>query len=341
MSAEYDFICIDEMTQFTEYQFKMLLTRLRSTKPGVIPNFFGASNPGDCGHMWVKRLFIDKNFSNEERIAGFTPDMFEFIPSRVFDNTFLMENDPLYIINLRQLPEKQRLSMLDGNWDAFEGQFFSEFTKEVHVVNPFQIPDNWERYICGDYGYSAPSAIYWLAIEPQDGCVYVYRELYENHLTAKQLCGKIKALTGENERISRVIFDPHCWDKRESDKSLADVFWSNGVFAVKGNNNRTSGTNLMREYLKIYLGSDGKSTSRLKFFSNCTELIRTLPSLIHDKTKPELYDTHGEDHSADSVRYGVMGTEYEVEPEKDYSHLEARIDPKTGYVDKTMEYADA
>lgn len=297
MSAEYDFICIDEMTQFTEYQFKMLLTRLRTTKKEVFPNFFGASNPGDVGHAWVKRLFIDKRFTENEKLAGFTSDMFEFIPSKVFDNEFLMEHDPLYIINLRQLPEKQRLAMLDGNWDLFEGQYFTEFSREIHVVEPFDIPLEWERYLCADYGFSAPSAVYWLAVQPQDGNIFVYREIYESGLTAKQLCDKIKQLTPDSEKISRIVFDPACWAKSgQNDKSLADIFWQNQVFAVKGNNDRMAGANLMREYLKVFNGPTGKPTARIKFFNNCYELIRTLPELIHDKRKPEDCDTHGEDH---------------------------------------------
>jgi len=341
MSAEYDFICVDEVTQFTEYMFKMLLTRLRTTKKDIYPNFFCASNPGDVGHAWVKRLFIDKKFNQEERIAGFTQEMFDFIPSKVTDNTFLMEHDPLYIINLKQLPEKQRLSMLDGNWDAFEGQYFNEFNREIHIIQPFPIPENWEIIISGDYGFAAPSAIYWHAIDG-DGNVYVIRELYEAQLTAKQLCDKIKALTPGNEKVSRIIFDPACWNRTGStDKSIGDIFWQNNIYAVKGNNNRIAGANLMREYLKVFNGPTGKPTARLKFFDTCPELIRTLPELIHDKKHPEDLDTHGEDHSYDSVRYGIMGTQYEKEEEKDYSHLEARIDPRTGYVDKNMEYADA
>jgi phage terminase large subunit len=337
MSAEYDFICVDELTQFTEYQFKMLMTRLRTSKD-LKTNFFAATNPGDVGHNWVKRLFIDQSFNQEEKIAGFTHELFQFIPSKVTDNLPLMAADPTYIMNLRQLPEKQREAMLEGNWDAFEGQYFNEFDRQIHVIEPCKLPENCEIVVCGDYGFSAPSAIYWLAVNPEN--TYVFRELYENNLTARQLSGKILDMTAEN--VQRIVFDPAIWAKTGVvDKSIADILWQNNVFCVKGNNNRIAGWNLLREYLKPYIGPTGKMTSRLKIFNTCTNLIRTLPALIHDTRNPEDINTKGEDHAGDSLRYGIMSSEYKVEPDKDYSYLEARIDPKTGYVDKECEYVDS
>ena len=44
----------------------------------------------------------------------------------------------------------------------------------------------------------------------------------------------------------------------------------------------------------------------LKIFSNCVNLIRTLPLLPLDKNNPEDVDTNAEDHAYDALRYGVM-----------------------------------
>lgn len=44
-------------------------------------------------------------------------------------------------------------------------------------------------------------------------------------------------------------------------------------------------------------------TAALKITSNCSNLIRTLPSLVHDKTNVEDIDTKLEDHAADGLRY--------------------------------------
>ncbi|CAK0768384.1 hypothetical protein CCP3SC15_3870001 [Gammaproteobacteria bacterium] len=41
----------------------------------------------------------------------------------------------------------------------------------------------------------------------------------------------------------------------------------------------------------------------LLVFSTCTNLIRTLPTLIYDKVQVEDVDTKGEDHAYDALRY--------------------------------------
>lgn len=340
LSAEYDFICIDELTQLTEYQIKMLLTRLRTRKKGVFTNFFAASNPGDVGHAFVKRLWVSKEFNRDELTAGYKTEDFAFIPASIYDNRFLCDADPSYIKRLEALPEKQRRIYLEGDWDVFEGQFFNEWRRDIHIVRPFPIPKTWQRYICIDYGYRAPSAVYWVAIEPQDGREYTYRELYQSELTAKELAERILEMTPEEEEIEKVIMDPACWGKTgQTDKSISEIMSDNGIFAIKANNNRVAGANLFREYLKPYRDQDGVMTARFLVFDTCPNLIRTLPQLIHSKTKPEDVDTKGEDHAYDARRYGLMSGDYQVDRgDDDYTWLEAQIDPRTGYVKKDEIY---
>ena len=49
-----------------------------------------------------------------------------------------------------------------------------------------------------------------------------------------------------------------------------------------------------------------KKMAKLQVFSTCYEFIRTFPTLIYDAIKVEDCDSDGEDHAADSVRYGIM-----------------------------------
>ena len=86
------------------------------------PRMYFTCNPGGVGHAWVKRLFIDKEYRGKEN-----PDNYDFIPSLVYDNEFIVKNNPEYIENLENLPEMRKRAMLYGDWDAFEGQFFPEF----------------------------------------------------------------------------------------------------------------------------------------------------------------------------------------------------------------------
>ena len=51
---------------------------------------------------------------------------------------------------------------------------------------------------------------------------------------------------------------------------------------------------------------EGKITAKLQVFTTCVQFIETFPSLVFDKAKVEDLDTKGEDHAADSLRYGLM-----------------------------------
>ena len=92
-------------------------------------------NPGNVGHGWVKRLFIDRRY-NEGEDAG----DYAFIPARIWDNAVLMEADPGYVRQLQSLPEELRRAHLDGDWDVFLGQYFKEFSRDLHIINPIKLP---------------------------------------------------------------------------------------------------------------------------------------------------------------------------------------------------------
>lgn len=61
-----------------------------------------------------------------------------------------MKNNPEYVETLENLSENQRSAFLDGDWDTFDGQYFSEFSRDIHVIEPFEIPEHWRRYTATD-----------------------------------------------------------------------------------------------------------------------------------------------------------------------------------------------
>ena len=113
------------------------------------------------GHAWVKRLFIDRRYKKTEH-----PEDYVFIAANVYDNYALMEHDPDYVRMLENLPEEQRRAWLLGQWDIFEGQYFAEFDRNVHVCRPHGIPAHWRRYVTLDYGMDMLAAL-WVAVDEQ------------------------------------------------------------------------------------------------------------------------------------------------------------------------------
>ena len=84
--------------------------------------------------------------------------------------------------------------------------------------------------------------------------------------------------------------------------AIADLLRKGGINAIKANNNRLSGWNLLREYLKW----DEETPPKFFVFKTCRKFIDTIPMLVHDLRRPEDLDTKGPDHLLDATRYAMM-----------------------------------
>lgn len=330
-SAEYGFIGFDELTHFTEFQYTYMLSRLRSTVEGVWPRMRAATNPGGVGHAWVKKYFIDPAppetvWTTDEGLTRC------FIPATVYDNPYLMEADPGYIRRLESLDEDSKRALLYGDWDVFAGQAFKEFNRDLHVVKPFSIPKNWTRYRSLDWGYSKPFAVLWGAVDGDEN-IYIYREFYGCEkgrydtgikLDAKEV-GKEIAKLSRFEKYRKSVADPACFSKHGyKGETIADLLKEGGAKFERGYNDRIQGKNYIHEKLKIK--DDGKPS--LFIFENCIHLIRTLPALVYDKSRPEDVDTKGEDHLYDALRYMVSARMRHFTQKK--SPVRRPINPYTG-----------
>src|SRR3990167_1510031 len=118
-----------------------------------------------------------------------------FIPGTVFDNKVLIENDPMYVRRLWELPEKEREALLFGNWDVFSGQFFPEFT-DAHICDDFEVPLDWPVWVAMDWGYATKCAVLFFTQDPGDGMVYCFDEIYVTKqgvaVVAEQINGKME-----------------------------------------------------------------------------------------------------------------------------------------------------
>lgn len=293
---EYDVIFIDEATQFTEYQFQTLTACLRGVND-FPKRIYITCNPGGVGHEWVKRLFVSKRYKETEN-----PDDYEFISATVFDNKVLMEKDKGYVDMLNNLSDGLRQAWRDGNWDMLAGQYFSMFDRSVHVIEPFEIPQHWQKYRAIDYGLDCLACV-WVAID-ELGNYYVYREYAESDKIISIGAEDILKLS-EGENIQYTVAPSDLWARsQESAKSKADIFRENGLTLIKGNNNREAGWLALAEMLKPIKTDEG-TESRLKIFSTCQNLIEYIPALQRDNKKPTdcMTEPHDITHLPDALRY--------------------------------------
>lgn len=300
----YDVIELEEATQFTEFQFQAFTEISRSSglcKKPFAPRMYFTCNPGGVGHNWVKRLFISRRYQGTERAEDYA-----FIPAKVYDNAYILENSPDYVRNLENLPEERRKAMLLGDWDIFEGQYFTEFRREIHVLRPFAIPREWRRYRTMDYGLDM-LACYWVAMDPF-GRGYVYRELYEPGLIISDAAQQILEMSVEP--VDTTFAPPDMWNRRQdTGQSVAEIFAERGIWLTKASNDRVQGWMALHEWMKPGKDEAGKDTAGLRIFENCGNLINNLPALTYDAKNPNdcATEPHEITHGPDAIRYFVAG----------------------------------
>ena len=310
----YTYIAIDEITHYaTSYVWDYLRSRLRSTDPTITPYLRCTANPGGVGGWWVKKMYIDPAAPGQafwavdpetgKTLLGRTgkPTFARrFIPARLADNPYLMQ-DEHYENMLYSLPEVERRRLLEGDWDVAEGSAFTEFNREIHVCEPFELPRAWPRIRAADYGYASPSCVLWGAVD-YDGNIWVYRELYSKGYTAEKLAYMVMEMESK-DRISDEILDSSCWNKTGTlGPSIAEVMNDAGLSWVRADRDRMAGKQAVHQRLQ----ATGKTGNGVKFFNTCTNIIRTLPTVPLSKTNSEDVDTKADDHAYDALRYMFM-----------------------------------
>lgn len=325
-TAEYDAMLFDELTHFTFFQYTYLLSRCRSTQPWWPgPRIRSGATPLGLGHGWVKERFVDAKVDGKRRVlpfevwkspvaeGGMTR---QFIPAKVADNPSI---DPEYLTRLKGLPEEEYRAKALGDWSVPTGQFFTRWRDDIHIIEPFNIPPDWDKWICHDYGFNAPMATLWLARPPGTGTYFFYRERYGPGIKhEQQVTDAYDATDAIAEKLKAVVLDPQLFKavnvKGDRLAPMSDDWrdaFSKICSVVPGKNDRVPGWSLMRTLIDWKEGPNGKVivAPRLYVFSTCRNLARTLPLLVVDDHNLEDVDTDGEDHAPDAARYGLMHAE--------------------------------
>ena len=222
-----------------------------------------------------------------------------------------MEAQPDYVAQLEALPEKLREAWRHGKWDVFEGQCFQEFTDSpehyldrtyTHVIEPFDVPDDWTILRGFDWGYSHPFSCHWYAVD-HSGVLYCIRELYGCtgeadvgvEWTVDRVAREIAAIESQDPMLKRKhitgIADPAIWQENGGE-SIAETFERHRIYFQKGDHARLAGK--MQCHYRLAFDDDG--LPMFYVFNTCKHFIRTIPSLMYSETQVEDIDTKMEDH---------------------------------------------
>lgn len=310
LGGQYQLMIFDERTLTSPDVVSFLESRLRSGRADIpVLGIRSTTNPGGPGHTYVKARYIRPTNYGAVVYTDQRNRTVRFIPSKLADNPHI---NPEYASDLLALPEKLRAAYLDGNWDIFAGMMFPEWDRHRHIVSPRQMPPTWRRYCGIDWGYTAPWAVVWAAVD-EDGRVWIYRELKQREVGEADQARKILAAEEPGEQITARYADDAMWSTRGDAKPIARIYSEQGCHltqAGKGPGSRIAGWQRIHTYL-----ADGPacpehramgwgSCPMLHAFDTCEQFASGISDLPHSQTgNPEDADTTADDHVADAVRY--------------------------------------
>lgn len=311
-SAEFALIAVEEITKNAIETFDLLRGSLR-WKGVARPKFICAGNPGGKGHAWVKQLWIDRQFP--KRFQELAPE-FCFVPALPTDNKFLSES---YWEDLKSQPERLRKAWLNGDWDAFEGQFFSTFDPAKEIIEPFAIPPEWRLIASLDPGQASPCSFGLTAIDFEKN-VYRIQTYYESELSGVQHVSNIKRFIAKNKYTGGrtpqyITAGLDAWARKDRyallahERTLADLFSDEGMPLTKAITDRIPGwwawKNLMPSRYFVF-GKDPETNSELN-----KPLLDEILAVVADEREPEDIQGRGNDpkvgdHALDESRYSIM-----------------------------------
>ena len=323
---QYVWIAYDELPTWPNLKhYHMMKACLRSAAPVPVKRIRSTGNPGGVGHQAVKKYFgiEGEGKKGHKIIVDDISDMTRmFIPSRVQDNVILMRNDPNYVGRLQaQAHGDPQLvaAWLEGDWDAFVGQYFSMWDDRNIIITPFDIPPDWPLFAGLDYGETAPTSYGLYTVDFDDNLIRIAEYYVEGATATEHAAGCVLLndtcpyTNGRNP--DSVYADPSMWTARRltdaQAKSAADIFMDQNLYLQRANNDRVSGWRICKDLLyrnKFYIFGEGWNEN----------FLRTVPQLPRARNNMEDLDTRAEDHAADEWRYvAVHAWKPYKEPEKE------------------------
>ena len=259
----------------------------------------------DQGGEWVHEL-IEKAEQGDHGIDSFhwdvtaNPkyDMEEFDRARKFYG----EESPVF--------REQYL----GEWVFYGGRVYGTFQESIHVIEPFEIPNDWAVIRGIDFGHRDPFVCLWCAVGPSNE-LYFFREYYSREgKSIREHALNIKAMSAKM-RIGLTVGDP------SAAQAIDDICYE-GIPTVPANNDRTAGRMRVLEYLMpsedgippypikdLPIALAQKRWPRVYYFNTLKETIREKRYYRWKEGAQREGDrekTEGDDHAMDTERYIVM-----------------------------------
>ena len=251
-----------------------------------------------------------------------------FVYTEIFQNKFHDPNVWYEFMEWSDNPylDKEEIALLQGSMDeralqsrrfgkfgASEGLVYPEFDENVHVIEPFDIPKEWQDNISIDPGLNNPLSAHWYAVDFDDN-VYVLYEHYEAgrdvdyHANEIQRICDLLGWKRDGQGRVRALIDSAAKQRTlASAKSVAELFYERGIL-VNPDVEKDLFSGIAR--VKSYLNREN-GLPNLYIFKNCVKLISELKGYYWGSgDAPRKAD----DHSLDEMRYYLMSRPRKTPP---------------------------
>jgi phage terminase large subunit len=297
MSAEYDFIYVQEAIELNETDWESLTTRLRNNRM-PFQQIIGDTNPSYPEHWLLGRA--------KSGAIRYLESYHEDNPAYFDARGELTELGRIYIATLDALTGVRKERLRFGRWVTAEGAIYENYSPGVHLIDDFEIPAEWTRFRAVDFGYNHAFVCQWWAVD-NDGRMYLYREIYHTGRLVEDHAQEIKRLSA-GERVAWTVADHDAEDRA----TLA----RHGIKTIAADKRVLAGIQAVQERIKVQ--GDGKP----KIFILRGALVREdealvekkLPARTADEFAGYVWDNRAKkeapikenDHGLDALRYAVM-----------------------------------
>lgn len=284
-SSQFDIAYINEATECEEDDIQYVRSRLRNGKLGYHQLILDC-NPDAPEHWLNQRMEIGKT----TRLLSRHEDN-----PRYFDlktNDWTAEGREYIFEVLGGLTGVLLERMRFGIWAAAHGTIYQgSWDRKRNVIERFDIPKDWPRYLCIDFGYTNPFVCKWYAEDP-DGRLYVYREIYWTKKIVEDHAKDVLILSGWYHLLPREHEQHRDRPDENADPFPRDVIGDHDaedratfekhtkLYVTPAKKSVSDGIQAVAARLRP--AGDGKS--RLYYFSDC--LVRPDPDLVRRK-KPK------------------------------------------------------
>lgn len=219
-------------------------------------------------------------------------------------------------MSAEELRSRERGEFLDVG-----GRVYPEFDEFVNVIEPFDIPYEWQDKLSIDPGLKNPLSCHWYAVD-YDGNIYVVAEHYESEKDIDyhskmihEISDRLNWHRNPNSMIEALIDSAANQTTLASRRSVSDLFYEHGIL-VNTNVNKDvfSGIQRVKSYLK-----NANGETKLFIFNTCKNLIREIKAYRWGKgDSPVKVD----DHSMDELRYYIMSRPENARPKPELNIIQ-------------------